>query len=132
MINRLKQRAAPRPVVDAAATPPRERAKQTVAVQPPRPRQVACGVVLLRPFPLEVRLGFAVVDLLPPEGADALAAQVPDHRGGVEAERPAALLKAPADVDVVARDSELWIKSADGLEAFLAERHVAAGKVFRD
>ena len=73
------------------------------------------GVVLLGPLAFQGGLGAAVVELLPPIAADRVAAAVPDHRRGVEAERPAALLEAPADVDVVAGDAELRVEPADGL-----------------
>ena len=38
---------------------------------------------------------------------------VPDDRAGAEADRPALLLQAPADVDVVAGDAELRVEPAD-------------------
>ena len=54
---------------------------------------------------------------------------MPDHRGRVEADRPAALVQAPADVHVVTRHAELEVEASDRREALLAERHVAAGDV---
>ena len=56
---------------------------------------------------------------------------VPDHGGRVEPERPAAFLKLPAHVHVVAGDAELRIEPADRFEARFAERHVAAWDVLR-
>ncbi len=55
---------------------------------------------------------------------------MPDRRGRMEADRPAAFLQAPADVHVVTRHSELQVEAPDRLEARFAERHVAAGDVF--
>ena len=52
-----------------------------------------------------------------------------DDRAGAEAECPAGLLQAPADVDVVAGDPELLVEAADRLQGRLAEGHVAAGDV---
>ena len=56
---------------------------------------------------------------------------MPDHRRGIEPQRPTLLLQAPTDINVVTRDAELRIKSANRREARLAERHVTAGNVFR-
>ena len=55
-----------------------------------------------------------------------------DDRRRAEADRPAALLEAPADVDVVAGDPELLVEAADRLERIAPEGHVAAGDVLGD
>src|SRR5205807_8812667 len=88
-------------------------------------------VVFLRPLALEHRFGSAIADLLLPIGAERVAAVMPDHGGGMKAQGPPPLLQAPADVDVVPGGAELRIEPADRLEAFLPERHVAAGDVLR-
>ena len=92
-----------------------DRARQA-AVERPSPARLPGRVVLLRPLPLEQRLGLAVAVLLLPVRADRVAAVVPDHGRGAEAERPAALLEPPADVDVVAGGAELRVEAADRLE----------------
>jgi hypothetical protein len=118
----------PQAVVDARAAQ-RQRA---AAVDAPAPGDVAGRVVLLRPGPLEQRLGATVAALLAPEAAHAAAAVVPHDGARMEAERPAARLQPPADVDVVAGDLELRIEAADRLQPRSAERHVAAGDVLGD
>src|SRR4051812_41786537 len=90
---------------------------------------MAGSVVLVRPLSLEIRLGFSVIQLLFPECAHAAATAMPNHRGGIEPEGPSRRLKPPAEIDVVACDAELRIKSIDSREARPAERHVAAGDV---
>src|SRR5207253_10182775 len=119
---------APDPVVHARPAPT-ERVGESVAVHAAHPAHVPGSVVLLRPFALEHRFRPAVADLLPPIGAYRVAAMVPDHGGGIEAQLPAALLQPPAHVHVVAGGAELWIEPADRLEAGLPERHVAPGDV---
>ena len=54
---------------------------------------------------------------------------MPDHGRRMKAERPAALLQPPADVDVVAGRAEARIEAADGFEGRSAEGHVASGNV---
>src|SRR5262249_2367926 len=71
----------------------------------------------------------AVAVLLLEVGADRVAAPVPDQRGRVEAERPAARLQAPADVDVVAGGPELRVVAADRVEAVAPKGRVAARDV---
>ena len=129
VIDRLKEGAAPGAVVDAPPRPPARRLEPAVAVEPAAPGEVAGGIVLLRPLPLQVGLGPPVVQLLVPIGADGIAAAVPDHGGGVKAERPAALLQPPADVDVVAGDAKLGVEAADRQQPVPAKRHVAPGDV---
>src|SRR5881394_27390 len=55
---------------------------------------------------------------------------MPDHGSRAEPQRPAVLLQAPTDIDVIAGRMKLRIETADGLEGDPAERHVAAGNVF--
>ena len=130
VVDRLEERRAPGSVVDAAAAVT-EDPGESLVVEATGPGDVPAGGVTLRPLPFELPLGLAVIVLLLPEAADAVAAVVPDHRAGGEAERPAAFLDPPADVDVVAGDRELRIEAADGAQAFGAERHVAARECAR-
>src|SRR5437588_5446979 len=94
LIDGLKGRAPPATVVDAPARPA-ERLRQP-AIEPSAPGDVTQCVVFLGPLPLEQRLGPPVTDLLLPIRADRVAPVMPDHRSGVEAERPASLLYPPA------------------------------------
>src|SRR5262249_31662508 len=126
-VEALKRRRAPRTVVDPALSS--EGSREPSAVHASSPREVPGGVVLLRPLSLQQRFRSPVTHLLPPVRTYGVAAKVPDHRGGVEAERPSALLQSPADVDVVPRCAKLDVESADRLEARLAEGHVASGNV---
>ena len=54
---------------------------------------------------------------------------MPDHRGRVKAERETVLAKSPADVDVVARDSEGRVEAADRFQGGAPKRHVAPRNV---
>ena len=98
-------------------------------VDPARPRRVAADVVLLGPLALEQRLGPAVAALLAQVAADGVAALVPDHRRGREADRPA---RSPAGASRGRRRRRRrgsGIEAAEAVEAPTAERHVAARDV---
>ena len=90
---------------------------------------MAGAVVFLGPLAGQQRLGATVAALLPDVRAYGIAAVVPDDRGRVEAQRPAAIAEAPANVDIVAGGSELRIESSDLPETSGAKRHVAARDV---
>src|SRR5439155_20366728 len=77
--------------------------------------------------PFEQRLGLSVTALLLPISEHGVTAVVPHHSGRVKPESPSLLLQPPAHIYVVAGHTELRIEPADGLEARLPERHVAAG-----
>src|SRR6185436_8946367 len=96
-----------------------------------RPDRVANDIVFLRPFAFQHRLGFAVATLLPQISPHGITPVMPDHCPGSEAQSPTLLLQPPADVHVVARDMELRIKPADGLERHPAKGHVATRKMLR-
>ena len=112
-----------------SASAPPEGFGQSLPVQTPGPDEMSGRVVLFRPFLLEKRLGPPVADLLAPVGTDGVAAVMPDHGRRMKAERPAALLQPPADVDIIAGGAEARIEAADGLEGLSAEGHVASGNV---
>src|SRR5205807_7737548 len=124
-VERLEGGAAPHTVVHARPAPA-ERVRQPAAVNPARPAHVPRAVVLLGPLALEHGLRPAVADLLLPVGAQRVASMMPHHGGGVEAERPAALLQPPGHVHVVAGGAELRVEAAERLEARLPAGHVAA------
>ena len=94
-----------------------QRPREPLAVEPARHesgrRRCTSPATCARasPRPRRSRLLLAQV------GADRVAAVVPDHRRRAEAERPAALLQPPADVDVVAGHAELRVEPADRLAA---------------
>src|SRR6267154_717081 len=106
LVEGLVGRDTPDAVVNPGAAP-RRRLGPPRTVQTTRPAHVSGPVVLLGPLPLQHRLGAPVAELLPPVRADGVTAMMPDHRGRVEADRPAALLQAPADVHVITRHAEL-------------------------
>src|SRR5258708_16873863 len=92
---------------------------------------MADGVVLLRPLLCQQHLGLSIVLLLPPVGAHRVAAMVPDHRCRAETQGPAALLQPPADIDIVASNTELRIESTYRFEVGFTKCHVTAWNVFR-
>src|SRR5262249_31287421 len=102
VVERLKEVATPRPIADAPSPPARGS-----GVHPPFPGEMTASVVLGGPLALEQCLGLAVLRLLPQVAADRAPPSVEHDRGGAEPDRPAPILKPPADVDVVAGDSEL-------------------------
>ena len=55
---------------------------------------------------------------------------VPNHGGGVEAEFPALLLQAPAQIHVVPGNTELRVKASHRGQAAPAKSHIAARQVF--
>jgi hypothetical protein len=55
-----------------------------------------------------------------------MAAMMQNHRARRKTKPPTALLKPPADVDIVASDSECRIETAYSFKARLAYREVAA------
>src|SRR5204862_353557 len=126
LVQPLERRRAPSAVIDAPP-PEVERSREAAAVNPASPGELARAVVLLRPLPFEQRLGLSVTALLLPIGEHGVTAVVPHHCGRVKPESPSLLLQPPAHIDVVAGHTELRIEPADGLEARLPERHVAAG-----
>src|SRR5919199_6177963 len=87
--------------------------------------------VLLGPLLFEQGLRLSIAALLLPVGAHRVAPVMPDHGGGAEPERPATLLQAPADVDIVAGDAVAGIKPSDRLQRLLAEGHIAARNMLR-
>ena len=93
-----------------------EKMPEAFAVEPAVPGQVADGVVFFRPLAFEHRLSTTIIELLPPVSLHGAAAMVPDHRGRAESNRPAALLDAPANIDIVTGGAELRIESSDGLQ----------------
>src|SRR5205085_1205759 len=127
-IQRLKRGRAPGAVIDAAAHR-EDRWHEPLAVQPADPRDVTDGVVLLGPLALEHRLGLAVVELLLPVRLDGVAAVMPDDSRGREPQLPTRVLDPPAEIDIIARNTELRIAAADRFERRAEERHVAAGDV---
>src|SRR5215831_6110382 len=129
-VDGLEKSSAPAPVIDAALAPC-ENLPETLPVEAPVPAQVPGSVIFFRPLALEHGLGAAVVHLLTKVFQHGAAAMVPNHRAGMEAELPAALLETPAEIDVVAGDAELRIKTIDRLETFAAISHVAAREMFR-
>ena len=82
-------------------------------------------------IPHQLRLRLAVPHLLPPVGADAAAVAVPDERRRREADRQAARLQPPADIDVVPRRVVRRIEAADRPQGVTPVRHVAARDMFR-
>ena len=127
LIEGLEGRQTPNSMVNPAGPPTNPRD----SIDPASPFQMAGGVVLVRPFLFQERLGKTVARLLPQIGANRIPPVMPDHRRRTETQRPAALLQSPADVHVVARNAELRIESSDRLETRFAKRHVAARDVFR-
>src|SRR5581483_7056826 len=126
-VERLEEGAAPGAVVDAPPALAGDAAP--VPVDAPAPARVPAPVVLLRPLLLEERLGLAVAVLLSQERAQRAPPAMPDEGGRDEADRPAALVEPPADVDVVAGRPETRVEPADLLERATTEDHVAAGHV---
>jgi hypothetical protein len=55
---------------------------------------------------------------------------MPGHRARVKPERPAALLQAPAEIDVITRNAERRIETANCFQAVAAKGHVATGQMF--
>src|SRR5207237_9654435 len=127
LVKRLEGRQSPNAVIDAARAPTDIRD----SINPPGPFEMAGEVVFLRPFPFQKRLGFAIALLLAQISANGIAAMVPDDRRGIEHQRPTLLLQTPTDIHVVTGDAKLRVKSANRLQARLAERHIAARNVFR-
>src|SRR5215471_3784524 len=87
------------------------------------------GIVFLRPLLLEQRLGLPVTLLLPPVGLYRVPAVMPDLGRGTEPQLPAALLKLPANINVVSGYPKLHIKAVDCLQCRAQERHIATGDV---
>jgi len=56
---------------------------------------------------------------------------MPNHRGWTESQLSAALPESPTNIDVVASDTELRVKSSNGGQIGFTERHVATGDMFR-
>src|SRR5215470_8353337 len=102
-----------------------------MAVEPPSPRDMACGVVFLRPLALEHRFRSPVTLLLFPVRSHRVAVVVPDHSSGAEAKRSTAFLQTPADIDVVTGGSKLRIESTNRVEIHFPKRHIATRNVFR-
>src|SRR6267378_1927428 len=126
-MRRLEGRGAPHTVIDAL---PQQIAEPRAAgVNPPGPANMAERVAALRPFVFESRFGPAIAVLLLPISADRVAAVVPHHRCRAEADRPALVLQAPADVDIVAGRAKARVEAADRDQRLLAIRHIAAGNV---
>src|SRR6266542_6318157 len=115
LVKRLKWRRSPGAVINAPGAPGQVRG--AVAVNSPGPGSVSDPVEFVRPLALEHRLGPSVALLLAPISAHGIAAPMPDHRRRAEAQGPAFLLEAPANVDIVTRHAELGVEAADGLEA---------------
>ena len=57
---------------------------------------------------------------------------MPDKPRWTETDLVIRLLQAPAHIHIIARDAELRIESADGLETIFADCHIAAGDMFRN
>src|SRR5205814_9154452 len=123
LVERLERSAAPRTVIDPAAT---EELGQTLAIEAARPCHMPGRVVLLWPLPLQHRLRSAVPALLLPVRAHRAPRVVPDHGPCAESQRPLPLPQPPAHVHVVAAHAKLRIEPANPLEGLFAERHVAA------
>src|SRR4029077_14839754 len=81
---------------------------------------------------VDERLGLAVPPLLHAISGYCIAAEMPHHGGRAKADDIAGVLKAPADVDVVARGAIDWVETAEPDQRLAAEGHVAAGDVLRD
>src|ERR1700730_14104068 len=83
-------------------------------------------------FPVDERLGLAISSLLFAVSDHSIAAKMRAHGGGSVADDIARVLKAPADVDVVAGCPINRIEAAEPHQRLAAERHVAAGDVLCD
>ncbi len=130
-INRLKQGAAPRSVIDPRNLPRKTR-QQCATINMPRPRRMPQRVVLCGPFVFKNGLRATVMKLLPPVSPSRIAAAMPDHRRRSKADRPAVILNAPTNVNVIAGNAHLGIETADLQQCLPAECHVAARHVLCD
>ena len=75
---------------------------------------------------------FAVADLLTPVRADAGAVVMPHECRRREPDLPAACLRSPAHIHIVAGAKIDRIEAADGEQRLATECHVAARHVFGD
>src|SRR5205823_14260233 len=125
LIEGLERRGPPDALVDP---PPHGGEVQGAAspIDPPEPAELPQGIVPPGPFRLEEGLRFSVANLLLPVSPDRGAAVVPDDGCGSISDHAASIAQPPTQVDVVARDPEPWIESADRHERVLPEGHVAS------
>src|ERR1051325_7794039 len=56
---------------------------------------------------------------------------MPNNGGRTESQRPAFLLQAPADINVITRHPELRIKAANRLQRRHTKSHIASWNMFR-
>src|SRR5215471_7139721 len=82
-----------------------------------------------RVFRIDQRLGFTVTLLLCTISLHGISAEMPDNGGGAESYRVSGVLKAPANVNIIAGSPIDRIESAELLQHIAAERHVAARDV---
>src|SRR2546422_3079831 len=126
-MGRLKWRQSPDAVIDSPRAPVHV---SSVVINTAGPGCMSHRVVLLRPLSFQHGLGLAVASLLSPIGADRIAAMMPNDRCRAKPQCPTFLLQSPANIDVIACDTELRVECADGFEAGFAKSHVAARNVF--
>ena len=129
LVQRLKGRAAPDPVVDSSGRA--EERRGLAAIHASGPRDVADPIVPVGPLARQLRLGLPILPLLLPVCADGVAAVMPDHGRRAESQSPAAITQPPAQIDIVPGDAKLWIESADRPQALGPEGHVAPWDMFR-
>ena len=82
-------------------------------------------------FADEEGLSFAIPGLLLQVGANRRASIMPDKARSAEAALKAALMQAPANIDVISRFAKNRIKTINLLERPLVEGHVAPWNVLR-
>src|ERR1044071_9458360 len=96
LIQALKGRQTPDPVINPARTPPHI----GHPIHPPGPLHVPGQVVLLRPFPLQHRVRLPIALLLPPIRLHRVPPMMPHHRRRTEPQRPAPLLQPPTHIHI--------------------------------
>src|SRR3989442_9277395 len=126
-MGRLKWRQSPDAVIDSPRAPVHV---TSVVINTAGPGWMSRRVVLLRPLSFQHGLGLAVTSLLSPIAADRIAAMMPDDRCWAKPQCPTFSLQSPANIDVIARDTELRVECADGFEAGFAKSYVAARNMF--
>src|SRR5215207_2099844 len=106
---------------------PTQRAGPAGAIQTSRPVEMPERVVAFRPFCLKQRLCFSIALLLFPVRLQGVPAMVPDHGARVEADAPASVLDAPAEVDIVSGGTKARVEAADFEETLPSHRQIAPG-----
>src|SRR5437867_3146450 len=108
-----------------------EARKQAYArhVNSPFPSQVVPVVEALGPFDLQQCFGFSVTFLLRPERAQALPPVMPHLCRRRKPDDPPSFLQSPTEIDIITRNPESLIKTADRFQTRTPHCHVASGNV---